>query len=179
VTLHSLRSQISIVTQQTILFNDSVRANISYGRPDATEEEIRAAAQAAYALDFIEQMPEGFDTMIGEDGVMLSGGQRQRLSIARALLADRPVLILDEATSSLDTESELFVQKALENLMRGRTTFVIAHRLSTVQRADRILVISEGRIVEDGRHEELVAKEGVYRRLHNMQFDVDRGLEVD
>lgn len=179
VTLHSLRTQISIVTQQTILFNDTVRANISYGRPQATEEEIRAAAQAAYALDFIEQMPKGFETMIGEDGVMLSGGQRQRLSIARALLADRPVLILDEATSSLDTESELFVQKALENLMRGRTTFVIAHRLSTVQRADRILVVTDGRIVEDGRHEELVAKGGVYHRLHKMQFDVDRGLEVD
>jgi subfamily B ATP-binding cassette protein MsbA len=179
VTLHSLRSQISIVTQQTILFNDTVQANICYGRPDATEDEVRAAAEAAYALDFIQQMPQGFDTMIGEGGVLLSGGQRQRLSIARALLADRPVLILDEATSSLDTESELFVQKALENLMKGRTTFVIAHRLSTVQRADRILVISDGRIVEDGRHEELVAKEGVYHRLHNMQFDVDRGLEVD
>ncbi len=179
VTLHSLRSQISIVTQQTILFNDTVRANICYGRPDATEDEVRAAAQAAYALDFIEQMSQGFDTVIGEGGVLLSGGQRQRLSIARAILADRPVLILDEATSSLDTESELFVQKALENLMRGRTTFVIAHRLSTVQRADRILVIADGHIVEDGRHEELVAKGGVYHRLHNMQFDVDRGLEVD
>jgi ATP-binding cassette, subfamily B, bacterial MsbA len=179
VTLHSLRSQISIVTQQTILFNDTVQANICYGRPDATEDEVRAAAEAAYALEFIQQMPQGFDTMIGEGGVLLSGGQRQRLSIARALLADRPVLILDEATSSLDTESELFVQKALENLMKGRTTFVIAHRLSTVQRADRILVVSDGRIVEDGRHEELVAKGGVYHRLHNMQFDVDRGLEVD
>ncbi len=179
VTLHSLRSQISIVTQQTILFNDTVKANICYGRPQATEDELRAAASAAYALDFIEQLPLGFETLIGEAGVLLSGGQRQRLSIARALLADRPVLILDEATSSLDTESELFVQKALENLMRGRTTFVIAHRLSTVQRADRILVIADGCIAEDGRHEELVAKGGVYHRLHNMQFDVDRGLEVD
>jgi subfamily B ATP-binding cassette protein MsbA len=179
VTLHSLRSQISIVTQQTILFNDTVRANICYGRPEATDDEVRAAASAAYALEFIEQMPQGFDTVIGEGGVLLSGGQRQRLSIARALLADRPVLILDEATSSLDTESELFVQKALENLMKGRTTFVIAHRLSTVQRADRILVIVDGRIAEDGRHEELLAKGGVYHRLHKMQFDVDRGLEVD
>jgi subfamily B ATP-binding cassette protein MsbA len=179
VTLHSLRSQISIVTQQTILFNDTVQANISYGRPEATDDEIRAAGEAAYALEFIEQMPQGFDTVIGEGGVLLSGGQRQRLSIARALLADRPVLILDEATSSLDTESELFVQKALENLMRGRTTFVIAHRLSTVQRADRILVVADGKIVEDGRHEELLAKGGVYHRLHKMQFDVDRGLEVD
>jgi len=179
VTLRSLRSRISIVTQQTILFNDTVRANISYGRPQATEQEIRDAAQAAYALEFIEHMPAGFDTVIGEGGVLLSGGQRQRLSIARALLADRPVLILDEATSSLDTESELYVQKALENLMRGRTTFVIAHRLSTVQKADRILVMAEGRIVEQGRHEELLAQGGAYHRLYKMQFRVDQGLEVD
>jgi len=178
VTLKSLRSQIAIVTQQTILFNDTVRNNIAYGRPEATEEEIAAAAEAAYASDFIQRLPKGMDTVIGESGVLLSGGERQRISIARAILADRPILILDEATSSLDTESELYVQKALENLMQGRTTFVIAHRLSTVQRADRILVISEGRIVEEGRHQELLERGGVYRRLYQMQFVVDRGLEV-
>ncbi|BEQ15211.1 lipid A export permease/ATP-binding protein MsbA [Desulfoferula mesophila] len=176
-SLHSLRGQIAVVTQQTILFNDTVRNNIAYGRSDATEEQVRAAAEAAYATKFIEQMPQGLDTMIGESGVLLSGGERQRLSIARALLADRPILILDEATSSLDTESEMYVQKALENLMAGRTTFVIAHRLSTVQRADRILVISGGRIVEEGRHDQLVALGGVYTRLHRMQFAIDQGLE--
>jgi len=177
-TLGSLRGQIAIVTQQTILFNDTVRNNIAYGRPEASDEQVRAAAEAAYATKFIEQMPHGLDTMIGESGVLLSGGERQRLSIARALLADRPILILDEATSSLDTESEMYVQKALENLMAGRTTFVIAHRLSTVQRADRILVISGGHIVEEGRHDELVAMGGVYTRLHRMQFAIDQGLEA-
>ncbi|MBU1275933.1 MAG: lipid A export permease/ATP-binding protein MsbA [Proteobacteria bacterium] len=177
-SLNSLRGQIAIVTQQTILFNDTVRNNIAYGRPEASEDEVRAAAEAAYATKFIERMPKGLDTMIGEGGVLLSGGERQRLSIARALLADRPILILDEATSSLDTESEMYVQKALENLMAGRTTFVIAHRLSTVQRADRILVISGGRIVEEGRHEQLVALGGVYTRLHSMQFAIDQGLEA-
>ena len=177
-TLKSLRGQIAIVTQQTILFNDTVRNNIAYGRPGASEEDVRAAAEAAYATKFIARMPQGPDTMIGEAGVLLSGGERQRLSIARALLADRPILILDEATSSLDTESEMYVQKALENLMAGRTTFVIAHRLSTVQRADRILVVSGGRIVEEGRHEELVALGGVYTRLHRMQFAIDQGLEA-
>jgi subfamily B ATP-binding cassette protein MsbA len=176
--LKSLRGQIAIVTQQTILFNDTVRANIAYGRPQATAEEITKAAEAAYALDFVERLPKGFDSVIGESGVLLSGGERQRISIARALLADRPILILDEATSSLDTESELYVQKALENLMRGRTTFVIAHRLSTIQRADRILVIIKGRIVEEGRHEELLALRGQYHRLHQMQFAVDSGMEV-
>ncbi len=178
VTLKSLRSQIAIVTQQTILFNDTVRNNIAYGRPEATDEEIAAAAEAAYASEFIQRLPQGMDTVIGESGVLLSGGERQRISIARAILADRPILILDEATSSLDTESELYVQKALENLMQGRTTFVIAHRLSTVQRADRILVISEGRIVEEGKHQQLLDQGGVYRRLYQMQFVVDRGLEV-
>ncbi|MFH2126913.1 MAG: ATP-binding cassette domain-containing protein, partial [Pseudomonadota bacterium] len=177
-TLGSLRGQIAIVTQQTILFNDTVRNNIAYGRPEATDEQVRAAAEAAYATKFIEQMPHGLNTRIGESGVLLSGGERQRLSIARALLADRPILILDEATSSLDTESEMYVQKALENLMAGRTTFVIAHRLSTVQRADRILVISGGHIVEEGRHDELVAMGGVYTRLHRMQFAIDQGLEA-
>ena len=177
-TLKSLRSQIALVTQQIILFNDTVRNNIAYGRPEASLEEVRRAAQAAYALEFIEELPQGFDTMIGESGVLLSGGQRQRISIARALLADRPILILDEATSSLDTESELYVQKALENLMHGRTTFVIAHRLSTIQRADRILVMVDGRIVEDGCHQELLALGGHYHRLHQMQFRVDQGLET-
>lgn len=177
VTMQSLRRQISIVTQQTILFNNTVRYNISYGRPEATEEEIMAAADAAFATGFIEKLPQGFDTMIGESGVLLSGGERQRLSIARAILADRPILILDEATSSLDTESELYVQKALENLMQGRTSFVIAHRLSTVRRADRILVMSGGKIVEQGRHEELLAAGGLYTKLHKMQFTVDSGME--
>lgn len=177
-TLESLRSQIAIVTQQTILFNDTVRANISYGRPDASGEEIRRAAEAAYAMDFITEMPQGFDTIIGEGGVLLSGGQRQRLSIARALLADRPLLILDEATSALDTESELFVQKALENLMKGRTTFVVAHRLSTIQRADNIVVLAGGRIVEQGNHNDLLKLEGHYHKLHQMQFTVDQGLEA-
>ncbi|MFZ5587739.1 MAG: lipid A export permease/ATP-binding protein MsbA [Thermodesulfobacteriota bacterium] len=175
-TLKSLRGQIAIVTQQIVLFNDTVRNNIAYGRPEASQAEIEAAAGAAYALDFIARLPQGFDTVIGEGGVLLSGGERQRLSIARALLADRPILILDEATSSLDTESEMFVQKALENLMAGRTTFVIAHRLSTIQRADRILVMVGGRIVEQGRHQELLALGGQYSRLHHMQFAVDRGL---
>ena len=177
-SLASLRAQISIVTQQTILFNDTVASNIAYGRPDATMEQIQAAARSAYALDFISRLPQGFDSVIGESGVLLSGGERQRISIARALLADRPILILDEATSSLDTESELYVQKALENLMAGRTTFVIAHRLSTVQRADRILVISEGRVVEQGRHQELLDLGGQYHRLYRMQFQVDQGLET-
>jgi subfamily B ATP-binding cassette protein MsbA len=175
-TLASLRGQIAIVTQQIVLFNDTVRNNIAYGRPEATPAEIEAAAEAAYALDFIQRLPQGFDTNIGEAGVLLSGGERQRLSIARALLADRPILILDEATSSLDTESEMYVQKALENLMQGRTTFVIAHRLSTIQRADRIIVMSGGRIVEEGRHQDLMARGGLYHRLHQMQFAVDRGL---
>ena len=177
-TIKSLRSQIAIVTQQTILFNDTVKNNIAYGRPEASDQEIHEAARAAFALDFIERLPQGFDSIIGEGGVLLSGGERQRLSIARAILADRPILILDEATSSLDTESELYVQKALENLMHGRTTLVIAHRLSTIQRADRILVMSEGRIVEEGGHEQLLALQGLYSRLHRMQFAVDQGLEV-
>lgn len=175
-SLASLRGQIAIVTQQVVLFNDTARNNIAYGRPEATQAEIEAAAQAAYALDFIQRLPQGFDTNIGEAGVLLSGGERQRLSIARALLADRPILILDEATSSLDTESEMYVQKALENLMQGRTTFVIAHRLSTIQRADRIIVMSGGRIVEEGGHQDLLARGGLYHRLHQMQFAVDRGL---
>ncbi len=170
VTLRSLRNQIAIVTQQSFLFNDTVRNNIAYGDPSKSEEDVVRAARAAYAYDFIRNLPEGFDTVIGEQGVKLSGGQRQRLCIARALLRDAPILILDEATSSLDSESELEVQKALENLMAGRTTFVIAHRLSTVQFADRILVIAGGRIVEDGTHRTLLTRQGEYRRLYDIQF---------
>jgi subfamily B ATP-binding cassette protein MsbA len=176
-SLHHLRSQIAIVTQQTFLFNDTVRANISYARPDASSREILEVAAAAYAMDFIERLPNGLDSVIGEAGVLLSGGERQRLSIARALLANRPILILDEATSSLDTQSEMFVQKALENLMQNRTTLVIAHRLSTVRKADRIAVITEGRIVEAGGHEQLLAQGGLYKSLHDMQFKLDAGME--
>lgn len=169
VSLKSLRRQIAMVTQQTILFNDTVYSNIAYGREGCTREEVIEAARAAYAIDFIEELPMGFDTVIGESGARLSGGERQRVSIARALLKDTPILILDEATSSLDTESERQVQKALENLMQHRTTIVIAHRLSTIKNADRIIVMKEGRIVEEGTHDELLALGGEYRILHNMQ----------
>jgi subfamily B ATP-binding cassette protein MsbA len=170
VTMDSLRKQIGIVTQQTILFNDTVRNNIAYGDINKSDEEIIAAAKAANAYDFIMKMEQGFDTLIGEQGARLSGGERQRLCIARALLKNAPILILDEATSSLDSEAELEVQKALENLMTGRTTLVIAHRLSTIQNADRIVVISNGRIVEEGRHDELLECDGEYCRLYDMQF---------
>ena len=170
VTMESLRAQMAVVSQRVILFNDTARNNIAYGSLERSREEIEAAAKAAYAYNFITAMPKGFETVIGERGVRLSGGERQRLAISRALLKNAPILILDEATSSLDTESELAVQKALENLMRGRTTFVIAHRLSTVRNADRIIVISGGRIVEDGNHEKLMALNGEYRRLYDMQF---------
>ncbi len=173
VTLSSLRRQIGIVTQQTILFNDSVRNNISYGSPDASFEQIREAARAAHALNFIEQLPEGFDTVIGESGARLSGGERQRVSIARAILKNAPILILDEATSSLDTESEREVQQAIENLVQSRTTFVIAHRLSTIRNADRIIVIQEGKIAEEGTHDSLLPLGGVYKMLHDMQFKDD------
>jgi len=169
VTLPSLRGQIAIVTQQTILFNDTVRNNIAYGEPERAEKDIIEAARAAHALDFIEQLPDGFETVIGESGAKLSGGQQQRLSIARAILKDAPILILDEATSSLDTESEREVQRALENLMRDRTTLVIAHRLSTIRNADRIIVMQHGKIVEEGNHESLIENKGVYEMLHNMQ----------
>jgi len=170
VTVESLRAQIGIVNQLTILFDDTVRNNIAYGCPERSEEEIAAAARAAYAYDFIMEMPNGFDTMIGEQGVRLSGGQRQRLAMARAILKDAPILILDEATSSLDAEAELEVQKALANLMHGRTTFVIAHRLSTVRDIARILVLSRGRIIEEGDHDTLLAKKGEYARLYELQF---------
>jgi len=170
VTMNSLRNQIGIVTQQTILFNDTVRNNIAYGDINKSDAEIIAAARAANAYDFIMKMDQGFDTLVGEQGARLSGGERQRLCIARALLKNAPILILDEATSSLDSEAELEVQKALENLMTGRTTLVIAHRLSTIHNADRIVVISNGRIVEEGRHDELMECDGEYCRLYDMQF---------
>lgn len=170
IRLPAIRRQIGIVSQETLLFDDTVGNNIAYGKDDATTEAITDAAKAAYAHEFVMRLPNGYDTLIGENGVKLSGGERQRLAIARALLRNPPILILDEATSSLDTESERMVQMALANLMKGRTTFVIAHRLSTVQRADRIAVLAGGRLVEIGRHEELLAKVGVYHRLHQMQF---------
>ncbi|MCB2214425.1 lipid A export permease/ATP-binding protein MsbA [Desulfofustis glycolicus] len=171
VTMHSLRAQIAIVTQQTILFNETVRNNIAYGNPDASDEEVHNAAEAAHALSFINELPSGFATIIGEGGTRLSGGQRQRISIARALLKNAPILILDEATSALDTESEREVQGALENLMKDRTTFVIAHRLSTIRNAHRIIVIKNGRIVEDGTHDSLLAQHGEYEALYTMQFN--------
>jgi subfamily B ATP-binding cassette protein MsbA len=170
-TLESLRRNIGIVSQDVILFNETVRENIAMGKPDATEEEIIDAAKAAYAHDFIKEMPDGYDTIIGERGVKLSGGQKQRISIARALLKNPPILILDEATSSLDTASEIIVQRALDNLMTNRTTFVIAHRLSTVRRADKILVLDKAKIVEAGTHEELLKKEGIYKLLYQSQFE--------
>jgi len=169
-TFASLRSQMALVTQQTILFNDTVRNNIAYGRPDCPEEKIIEAARSAFALDFIMELPQGFDTIIGESGARLSGGQQQRISIARALLKDAPILILDEATSALDTESEREVQKALENLMQNRTTIVIAHRLSTIQNADRIIVLKDGQLVEEGTHGELLASKGEYSGLYHLQF---------
>jgi len=169
-TLASLRSMIGIVTQDTVLFDDTIRANIAYGRADLSLERVREAAAAAYADDFVMQLPAGYETRIGEAGLRLSGGQRQRLAIARALLKNAPILILDEATSHLDTESEALVQKALYNLMQGRTTLVIAHRLSTVHRADRIVVMEAGRIVESGSHGELMELGGKYKRLHDLQF---------
>jgi subfamily B ATP-binding cassette protein MsbA len=173
VTLKSLRDQIGLVTQQTILFNDSVRNNIAYGNRSCSEDQIIQAARAANAHDFIRKLPQGYETVIGEQGVKLSGGERQRLSIARALLKNAPILILDEATSSLDSDSETEVQKALDFLMKGRTVFVIAHRLSTIRHAHRIVVLSQGRIVEEGAHEELIALNGEYRRLYDLQFRED------
>ena len=170
VTLESLRAQIGIVTQQTILFNDTVRGNIAYGDVRRSDGDVVRAAMAANAHDFIQRLPQGYDTVIGEQGVKLSGGERQRISIARALLKDAPILILDEATSSLDTESEIEVQDALEKLMRGRTTLVIAHRLSTIRNADRIVALVDGRIVEEGTHESLLERKGEYFKLHNLQF---------
>ena len=170
VTLQSLRGLMGLVTQEVILFNDTVRNNIAYGRANVDEQLVIDAAKAANAHDFISQLPQGYDTPIGESGVLLSGGQRQRIAIARALFKDPPILILDEATSALDTESERLVQQALDILMKGRTTLVIAHRLSTVRGADKIVVLDRGAIAEVGRHEELLARRGIYRKLYDMQF---------
>lgn len=175
-TLRSLRAQIGIVSQDVVLFDESVALNIAYGRPDATTDDIVRAAKLAYAHEFIERLPSGYDTLIGERGVKLSGGERQRLAIARAILRDPAILILDEATSALDTESERVVQMALSNLMKNRTTLVIAHRLSTIQNADRIVVLDRGRIVEIGSHETLLRHNGLYKRLHAMQFQDVAGL---
>ena len=170
-SLGSLRALMGIVSQETVIFNDTVRANIAYGSADKySAGQVEAAARAANAHAFIAALPEGYDTMLGERGTRLSGGERQRLAIARALLRDPPILILDEATSALDTESERLVQEAIDRLLEGRTVFVIAHRLSTVQHATQILVLDKGRIAERGRHDELLARDGLYRRLYELQF---------
>ncbi|MBW2227097.1 MAG: ABC transporter ATP-binding protein [Deltaproteobacteria bacterium] len=176
-SISSLRDQMAIVTQEPILFNESVRNNVAYGKMNATDEEIIKAAKAAYAYDFIQRFPDKFDTNIGELGGRLSGGEKQRICIARALLKDAPILILDEATSSLDAEAEMLVQKALENLMKGRTTFVVAHRLSTIDYADRIAVIVNGRIVEEGKREELIAQKGEFFKLYQMQYSNSQDKE--
>jgi subfamily B ATP-binding cassette protein MsbA len=165
-----LRRQMSLVSQEVVLFNDSIRNNILFGLADVSEAQLLAAAGAAYVMEFVEHLPQGIETMVGDRGVLLSGGQRQRIAIARALLRDTPILILDEATSALDSAAERHIQAALDQLVRNRTTFVIAHRLSTVERADRILVLSDGAIIESGPHAELLARGGAYAELYRMQF---------
>jgi ATP-binding cassette, subfamily B, bacterial MsbA len=177
--LLSLKKHIALVTQETVLFNDTVRYNISYGNPDATDAEIAEAARIAFADDFIDELPQKYDTMVGERGAFLSGGQRQRIAIARAVLVNAPVLILDEATSALDTESERLVQRALGNLMQNKTSIVIAHRLSTVRKADKIIVLKRGEIIETGTHDELLEKGGTYKRLYEMQFAEEEALEAE
>lgn len=176
--ISSLKRQIALVTQETVLFNDTVRYNISYGKPDASDEEIQEAARIAFAHEFIEELPGGYDTIVGERGTFLSGGQRQRIAIARAVLVNAPVLILDEATSALDAESERLVQKALANLMENRTSIIIAHRLSTVRRADTIVVMERGRIIQTGTHDELLEKGGIYKKLYELQFAEDRVISA-
>jgi subfamily B ATP-binding cassette protein MsbA len=169
-TLFDLRRQISLVSQEVVLFNDTIRNNIVFGAHGISEAQLQEAVRAAYVLEFVEQLPQGLETMVGDRGVLLSGGQRQRIAIARALLRDTPILILDEATAALDSAAERHIQEALERLLRNRTTFVIAHRLSTVERADRILVLRDGVIVESGAHAQLLAHQGVYAELHQLQF---------
>jgi subfamily B ATP-binding cassette protein MsbA len=168
--MKDLRDQISLVSQEIVLFNDTIRNNISFGMTTATPQAVEEAARAAYVMEFAQDLPEGLDTMVGDRGALLSGGQRQRIAIARALLKNAPLLILDEAMSALDTESERRIQAALEQLVKDRTTLVIAHRLSTVEQADRIIVMSEGAIIESGTHAELLAKEGHYAQLYRLQF---------
>jgi ATP-binding cassette subfamily B protein len=165
--------QMALVPQEVILFGGSIRENIAYGKPGASESDIMDAARKANAHEFVDRFPEGYDTIVGERGIKLSGGQRQRIAIARAILRDPAILILDEATSSLDSESEQLVQDALENLMKGRTSFVIAHRLSTIRNADNIVVVDRGTVIESGTHAELMAANGLYRKLNEMQFDFD------
>ncbi len=179
VNFFKLKKQIALVTQETVLFNDTIRYNISYGNPNATDAEIKHAAKVAFADRFIEELPEKYDTLVGERGTFLSGGQRQRIAIARAVLVHAPVLILDEATSALDAESERFVKKAIENLMKDRTSIVIAHRLSTVRRADKIVVLQRGEIVEQGTHDELIEKSGTYKKLYELQFAESEILKAE